>query len=107
MSLPSLTVQELKAEIESGKSLVLVDVREPHEVEAGAIPGILHIPLGEIPTRFGELDANAETVVICKLGGRSGQATQFLLDQGFTRVRNLTGGTTAWSNEIDPSVVVV
>lgn len=106
MSIPSLTVQDLKAELDSGKSLFLLDVREPDEVALGAIPGVVPIPKGQVPLRLNEVPKDQDVVVICRSGGRSGMITEQLLAGGYTRIRNLAGGTMAWSALIDPSVEV-
>ncbi|HKW15138.1 MAG TPA: TOMM precursor leader peptide-binding protein [Candidatus Krumholzibacteria bacterium] len=103
VSLPEMNVKELKRRLDAGDNLVLVDVREPHEHSAGNIGGTL-IPMGEIPARMDELDANAEIVVYCRTGNRSARVVEFLQDSGFEHVWNLTGGIRAWSNEIDSSV---
>jgi adenylyltransferase/sulfurtransferase len=103
VSLPELNVKELKRRLDAGDNLVLVDVRELHEHSAGNIGGTL-IPMGEIPARMDELDADAEIVVYCRTGNRSARVVEFLQDSGFERVWNLTGGIRAWSNEIDSSV---
>lgn len=77
---------------------VLLDVREPNEYEAGHAPGAVSIPLGELRARAPEAAALGDTVtVICKLGGRSQKAAEFLATQGVT-TRNVTGGTTAWAD---------
>ncbi len=107
MQLPSLTVAELKAELDSGAQLFLLDVREPDEVSLGHIPGVVPIPKGEIPGRLAEIPQDKDVVVICRSGGRSAQVTEFLLSSGCTKARNLTGGTMAYSAQIDPSVKVV
>jgi rhodanese-related sulfurtransferase len=82
---------------------LLLDVREPWEVQTAAIPGIVNIPMQEIPARIGELDPGREIVSICHHGGRSMQVALFLERQGLT-LHNLTGGIDAWSREVDPSV---
>ena len=73
----------------------LIDVREPDEVAAGTLPGAVNIPLGELPDRLGELDKARRVVVLCRSGGRSTQAAEFLTGQGFTDVVNLEGGMLA------------
>ena len=85
--------QELKERLEKGESLNFYDVREEWEHEEKNI-GAQLIPLGELPTRFTELEdkKNEEIIVHCKSGGRSGQAQKFLVSKGFTNVRNLVGG---------------
>jgi rhodanese-related sulfurtransferase len=83
---------------------LLLDVREPWEVEKAAITGITAIPMGEIPARAGELPREREIVAVCHHGGRSMQVAMFLEQQGFPRLSNLTGGMDAWSREIDPKI---
>jgi rhodanese-related sulfurtransferase len=75
--------------------LVVLDVREDYEWAAGHIAGAVHIPLGDIPARVGELDPSARTLVICHVGGRSARATQWLHAQGHD-VTNVAGGMDAW-----------
>jgi adenylyltransferase/sulfurtransferase len=95
---------EVKAKQERGDKFVLVDVREPHEYQIAKIPGAILIPLGDVPKRLGELNADDEIVMHCKMGGRSAKACDVLRANGFTKVRNMTGGITKWSDTVDPSV---
>ncbi|MCO6449938.1 MAG: rhodanese-like domain-containing protein [Caldilineales bacterium] len=76
--------------------VVLIDVREPDEYAAGHIPGATLIPLGSIPSRMSEIPADKTVIAVCRSGNRSGQATQFLRDQGFDNVHNMDGGMIAW-----------
>lgn len=93
---------ELAARLERGDQLVLLDVREPAEVEICALPGITHIPLGELSLRHTELDPEAEVVCICHHGIRSASAANGLARLGFDGpIWNLTGGMDAWAAEID------
>jgi len=85
---------------------VLLDVRESWELETCKLETAKHIPLRDIPARFGELDADAEVVVICHHGGRSMQAALFLERQGFAGVHNLAGGMDAWARQVDPAMPV-
>jgi adenylyltransferase/sulfurtransferase len=101
---PECSVRELKARIDAGRSPVILDVREASEAAICRIPGSRLIPLGELPRRLGELDPSAEIVVHCKSGGRSARAVSLLLEKGFTRPSNLTGGILSWINEIDQSL---
>lgn len=102
--IPEITVEELKSRLDRGDGFVLLDVREPFELEIASLPGALHIPLGEIPDRLGELDPQAETLILCKSGGRSANALEFLRDAGFVKLWNVQGGINAWSHRIDPTV---
>ena len=95
---------ELKQKIDRGDKFLLLDVREPHEYQIARIPGSTLIPLGDLPKRLNELDKNSEIVCQCKSGGRSQKAVDFLKQSGFQNVRNMTGGITAWSDKVDPSV---
>jgi len=101
------TVEELKARLDRGAPLFILDVREPNEFQIARIPGSTLIPLGELPKRFAEVPSGPgapEVVVHCKMGGRSAKAVRQLVDHGFTNVKNLKGGILAWSDRIDPSV---
>ncbi len=103
--LQELTAIELKEWLDKGKQIQIIDVREPQEYEIACIPGSKLIPLGQVVNRLSEIDSNRDTVVHCKLGGRSAKAIQALRRAGFAgTLINLKGGITAWSNEVDPSV---
>ena len=100
-----ITATDLKRRLDSGEDIQIVDVREANEVAIGRIPNSVHIPLAQVLNRMSEIDQNRETVVHCKMGGRSAKAIEALQRSGFTgRLMNLKGGITAWSNEVDPSV---
>ena len=102
---PEMTATELKQRLDNGDDIQIVDVREAPEVAIAKIPNSLHIHLGQVVNRMPEIDPNRETVVHCKMGGRSARAIQALKQSGFTgNLINLKGGITAWSNEVDPSV---
>ncbi|MER1956266.1 MAG: rhodanese-like domain-containing protein [Solibacillus sp.] len=95
----SITTSELQAKLEAGQAVNLIDVREVAEVEEGHIPGINHIPLGLLEFRMHELDKNEHYYMVCRSGGRSGQATAFLESQGYN-VTNMTGGMLEWAGEV-------
>jgi|SRR5436190_21097084 len=100
-----ITASELKARLDAGEDIQLIDVRQPDEYAFAKIEGAKLIPLGEIISRMDELDADRDTVIHCKMGGRSAQAIMVLQQAGFKgNLTNLLGGITAWSNEVDPSV---
>ncbi len=100
-----ITVKELKERLDSGEDVQLIDVREPNEFEFARIEGAKLIPLREIISRMGEIDEAKETIVQCHVGGRSARAIMALQQAGFSGVlKNLRGGISAWSNEIDPNV---
>ncbi len=97
-----ITPKELKEKIDSGEEFVLIDVREPNEHEAFNVGGKL-IPVKTIPARLHELEdhKDAEIVVYCRSGARSGMAQRFMQENGFSNVRNLTGGMLAWQDEFE------
>jgi molybdopterin/thiamine biosynthesis adenylyltransferase/rhodanese-related sulfurtransferase len=100
-----VTVQDMKKALDDPKlGIKVIDVREPFEYEIAKIDGVPLLPLSQIQQRFTELDPNTQYYLLCKVGARSAQAADFLRQQGFKYVRNVTGGTNAWSAEIDPSL---
>ena len=104
-TMEEITATELKQRLDNGDDIQIIDVREPHEYEIGQIPNSKLIPLGQVLNRMNEIDPDRETVVHCKMGGRSAKAIDALQRSGFTgKLINLAGGITAWSNEVDPSV---
>ncbi|MEG0384470.1 MAG: rhodanese-like domain-containing protein [Solibacillus sp.] len=96
----SITTTELQQRLEAGEQINLIDVREVGEVQEGHIPGIVNIPLGLLEFRMHELDKSKAYVMVCRSGGRSGQATEFLDAQGFD-VTNMTGGMLDWAGEVN------
>ncbi len=104
--LPAITPTELKARLERGERLVILDVREPFELEISRLPEAIHIPMGQVPERVHELNPADEIVVMCRSGGRSAQITRLLRAMGFARVKNLTGGINAYAQEVDPTLPV-
>lgn len=99
-----IDVVELKSKLDRGDNFVLIDVREPHEWQIARIPGARLIPLGELPKRLAELSKEDDLVLHCKMGGRSAKAIGILREAGFTRLTNVKGGITAWSEKVDPTV---
>lgn len=100
-----ITPAELKQQLDRGADIQIVDVREDNEVAIGRIPNSIHIPLGQVLSRMKEIDPSRETVVHCKMGGRSAKAIEALQRSGFQgKLVNLKGGIMRWSDEVDPSV---
>jgi len=83
---------------------VLLDVREEWEFHAGHIDGSVPMPMNTIPDRLAELDRQQPIVCICHHGARSMQVALFLEHNGFTEMKNLTGGVHAWSQQVDSAV---
>ena len=99
-----VTATELKARRDRGENPLVIDVREDWELQLASIPGVVHVPMNQIPARIGEFQRDAETIVMCHAGGRSMRVAHFLANQGFTDVANLSGGISAWSESVDATV---
>lgn len=100
-----LSPREFLARRADGAEMTLLDVREDWETALAPVPSqTLHIAMGQITARLGELDPKKETVVICRSGSRSLQVATFLAGQGFSSIYNLAGGILAWSKDIDPQI---
>ena len=95
----SITTSELREILAGDFQGLLIDVREPDEYAVANIDGSRLIPLKTLPDQLASLPLDREILVHCKAGGRSARAVQFLLDQGFTRVKNVAGGMDAWLAE--------
>lgn len=102
-SMPELTPAEVVA-LQAKQQLLLLDVRQPEELDLARVPGALHIPMNEIPARLGELAADAPLAVLCHHGSRSLMVVRFLERNGFTQVFNVSGGIEAWSRTVDPAI---
>ncbi len=101
-----ITATELEARLKEGDDLLLVDVREPHELEISNLKGSELIPLGQFASRLSELDSSQDIVLFCKAGTRSTRALEIMASAGFKKVKNLKGGINAWAMEVDPSLPI-
>jgi rhodanese-related sulfurtransferase len=109
MSLPEISVQELSERLSQGEPIPqLIDVREPHEFAIAKIEGFRLYPLsqhGQWSTQITQiLDPDAETYVLCHHGMRSAQMCHWLINQGFTQVKNISGGIDAYAGFVDQSI---
>src|SRR5437764_370339 len=95
---------EVQALRQRGEDLLLLDVREPWEVQTAQIASSTAIPMGEIPSRLQELDPELHIVVVCHHGVRSLNVTNWLRQQGFERVQSMRGGIDRWSRTVDSKV---
>ncbi|MFC6331022.1 rhodanese-like domain-containing protein [Paenibacillus septentrionalis] len=96
----TVTAKEIQRLLEDNQKLNLIDVREVDEVAAGKIPGALHIPLALLEFRMQELDKSKEYIMLCRSGGRSSRAAEFLAYHGFN-VINMTGGMLDWEGPVE------
>ncbi len=100
-----ITPSELKKRLDNGDDIQIVDVRENNEVAISRLPNSIHIPMAQVLVRMNEIDPTRETVVHCKMGGRSARAIDALQRSGFTgKLMHLRGGMIGWSNEVDPTM---
>ncbi len=95
-----ITVEELKSKLDNKEDFLLIDVREEWEYQEFNV-GARLIPLGNLQGTIDDLDEwiNKEVVVHCKSGARSAAAKNFMIQQGFTNVRNLLGGMVEWQTK--------
>ena len=98
---PTIEISQVPDPLPEG--LTVLDVREPVEWQHGHVDGAVHIPLGQVPERVGELPTDRQVLVVCKVGGRSAQATAYLRGQGVEAV-NLAGGMLDWAGAGRPMV---
>ncbi len=92
---------DLAARRHGGEDWQLIDVREAWEREIVSLPQSVHIPMGEIPSRSQEIDAERPVAVLCHGGFRSQRVAEYLLSVGFRQVANVAGGIDAWAREVD------
>jgi len=99
-----ITPLEVKERLDRGEKFTFVDVREPWEHQTAHIEGSRLIPLGQIPAKFGELEAAGDMVLFCHHGMRSLDAAAWLRSQGVEGARSMSGGIERWSVDVDPKV---
>ncbi len=100
----AITPLTLRARLDRGEDIEVLDVREPVEREIAVLPDTRAIPLGDLAARLDELSKDKEIIVYCRSGGRSAQAVRLLRDAGFGRARNLIGGINGWIDDVDPTL---
>ena len=102
---PEISVREARTILDSGRTdVILLDVRDSWELDVACVRPYVHIPMNSLPDRLSELDPNMEILVFCRTGHRSGKVTEFLLQHGFTNVKNVRGGIHRWADDIDPEL---
>jgi rhodanese-related sulfurtransferase len=105
-SIAEVDVEALAHELQQGRPLVVLDVREPWEHKFGSLPSAQFVPLSEMPQCLASLQVakDADVVTVCHHGMRSIKAATWLQHAGFSHVRSLRGGTDAWAQHVDPSL---
>ncbi|QGQ96987.1 rhodanese-like domain-containing protein [Paenibacillus psychroresistens] len=92
----SISTIDLKERLSQGAQITIIDVRESDEVAEGMIPGAIHIPLGDIPSRYQEIQQQGDIILVCRSGKRSQKAYEFLENQGYKNLFNMDGGMLQW-----------
>jgi rhodanese-related sulfurtransferase len=99
-----ISAVELSQRLQQGDEFVVLDVREPGEIQVAALPDTLNIPMNQIPARAEDLPRDKDIVVMCHHGIRSMHVAGYLSRLGFESLYNLAGGIDAWSRDVDPKV---
>ena len=102
MPYQEIDIDTYKAQFADNNDYQLIDVREVDEYEEGRLPGAVNIPLSEFQVRYTEVDKSKTAVMVCARGGRSAQASDFLIANGYEDVYNLDGGTLGWMSQGNP-----
>ena len=104
MAVENITPTELKAKLDAGEDLVVIDVRNQWELDISSVDFANHIVLNELPDRMDEVPEDKPVVLMCRSGGRSMQAANFLAANGYENLINLQGGILGWAQDVDPSL---
>jgi rhodanese-related sulfurtransferase len=99
-----ITPKELKARLDAGEDIDIIDVREDWEVAKGMLAEAVHIPMNDIPDMLDQIPTDKPVVIMCHLGSRSSQVVAFLEAQGYENLMSLDGGIARWSKDVDPSI---
>jgi rhodanese-related sulfurtransferase len=97
-----MTPKQLKARLDAGEDMLLIDVREAWELEQSKLPNIVHIPMGDLPYSLDQIPEDKPVVIVCRTGSRSAQVADWLAGNGYEDLYNLDGGMNAWVRD-DPS----
>ena len=96
--------KELKARLDAGEDVDIIDVREGWEVNIGTLPNAMHIPMDDIPESLDKVSHDKPVVIMCHTGRRSEEVTYWLETEGYENVYNLVGGIAQWIRDVDPSI---
>jgi rhodanese-related sulfurtransferase len=99
-----ISVGQVQALRKRGEKFVLLDVREPWEIEKASLEGTTNIPMGSITARSQELDRTEHIVVMCHHGMRSLTVANWMRQQGFEKVQSMRGGIDGWARTVDPKI---
>ena len=99
-----LTPRQIKARVDGGEDLLLVDIRESQELAISSIPEAVHMPMHDLSANPGRLPQDKPVVLFCHVGQRSAYLVEYLTQLGFDNLIDMQGGINAWSGEVDPSI---
>ena len=98
-----ISPKDLKAKLDAGEQITVIDVREDWEVARGMIPSATHIAMNNIPDSLDSIPKDQPVVFVCKSGARSGRVTEWVAAQGYPNVMNMDGGVMRWTQDVDAS----
>ncbi len=98
LELPAEVDAQTVAAVKERDDVLVLDVREQWEYDEGHIPGITHIPMGEVQNRLNEIPTDKTVILTCRSGNRSSQVTDLLRQNGYTDVHNMAGGILSWES---------
>ncbi|MFC2064759.1 molybdopterin-synthase adenylyltransferase MoeB [Chloroflexota bacterium] len=101
-----ISPDELAEKIKKKENYILVDIREPHEIEISSIKDAHSIPLGQLSNRISEIEGFDEIILFCRTGSRTKRGTKILKNLGIHNVKELSGGINAWAKKIDSSIII-
>ncbi|MEP7289202.1 MAG: rhodanese-like domain-containing protein [Chloroflexota bacterium] len=99
-----ITPKELKARLDAGEDIDVIDVREDWELARSKLSNIIHIPMNDVPDRLDEITKDKPVVIMCHHGNRSEQVINWLETEDYENLLNLVGGIDRWSHEVDSSI---
>lgn len=100
----NITPKALKQRLDAGETITVIDVREAWELNIARLDFAQHIPMGQILGRLNDIPRDLPVVIMCHVGGRSAQVTNYLKGIGFDNVLNLEGGILGWAETVDPGL---
>jgi len=99
-----ISPKALKARLDAGEDIDIIDIREGWEVAHGMLAEARHIPMNDIPDSLEDIPKDKPVVLMCHTGGRSETVAEWMSTEGYDNILNLVGGIEAWSADVDPSI---
>ena len=99
-----ISPKDLKARLDAGETIDIIDVREAWELQQSSLEGAIHIPMNSIPQSLDRIPKDRPVVIMCHMGSRSATVVNWMQQRGFDNLYSLEGGIDLWSTDVDPSV---